>query len=70
LPSEAGQYLAVLLPRARQFFWIDPEGVEDRGSDLTSLHIIVDGRRSDSRVPNEKADVAVVLGEAAVLGEF
>src|SRR5215471_21169733 len=70
LLSEPRQCLGILRPGALQFLGIDPEGVEDSGSDLSSLDTIVDGCRNDRRVRSKKGYVAVVLGEAAVLGEF
>src|SRR5215470_13330599 len=70
LLSEPRQCPSILRPGALQFLGIDPEDVEDSGGDLASLDIIVDGCRNDRGVRNKQGHVAVVLGEAAVLGEF
>src|SRR5215467_5385209 len=70
LLSEPRQWPGIFRPSALQFLGIDPQDVEDRGGDLSSLDIIVDGCPTDRGVRNKKGHVAVVLGEAAVLGEF
>src|SRR6516165_5149147 len=68
--SEAGQRLAVFPACALELLGVDPEYIEDGRGDLSRFHIIVVDRPSNRRVRNEQGNVAVVLGEAAMLGQL
>src|SRR5690348_9974223 len=60
----------MLQPNRIEFTGSETEALKDRWSDLASLHLVGHSSRCKPRIRHQQHDVAVVVGETAVLGDL